>query len=71
MLAGRFQVGFSLPLTVKDITTALDLSTALGLTPEVSQACVRVCEAALGEGNPDQSEIARYLAKVTGVDLTR
>jgi len=74
VLDGRFQVGFSLPLTVKDITTALDLSTSLGLSPEVSQACVRFSQAALaglGEENPDQSEIARYLAKVTGVDLTR
>ncbi|GAA3792772.1 NAD(P)-dependent oxidoreductase [Amycolatopsis tucumanensis] len=74
VLDGRFQVGFSLPLTVKDITTALDLSTSLGLSPEVSRACVRFCQAALaglGEENPDQSEIARYLAKVTGVDLTR
>ncbi|WP_328610622.1 NAD(P)-dependent oxidoreductase [Amycolatopsis sp. NBC_00345] len=73
VLDGRFQVGFSLPLTVKDITTALDLSASLGLAPEVSQACVRFCRAALadlGEGNPDQSEIARYLAKVTGVELT-
>lgn len=74
VLDGRFQVGFSLPLTVKDITTALDLSTSLGLSPEVSQACVRFCQAALAdlgeEKNPDQSEMARYLAKVTGVDLT-
>lgn len=74
VLDGRFQVGFSLPLTVKDITTALDLATSLGLSPEVSRACVRFCQAALaglGEANPDQSEIARYLAKVTGVNLTR
>ncbi|MFD2473631.1 NAD(P)-dependent oxidoreductase, partial [Amycolatopsis silviterrae] len=74
VLDGRFQVGFSLPLTVKDITTALDLSESLGLAPEVSQACVRFCRAALdglGGGNPDQSEIARYLAKATGVDLVR
>ncbi|GAA1985890.1 NAD(P)-dependent oxidoreductase [Amycolatopsis minnesotensis] len=74
VLDGRYGVGFSLPLTVKDITTALDLSTSLGLAPEVAQACVRFCQAALaglGEENPDQSEIARYLAKVTGVDLTR
>jgi 3-hydroxyisobutyrate dehydrogenase len=72
VLDGRFQVGFSLPLTVKDITTALDLATSLGLSPEVSQACVRFCRSALaglGEDNPDQSEIARYLAKLTGVDL--
>jgi 3-hydroxyisobutyrate dehydrogenase len=74
VLDGRFQVGFSLPLTVKDITTALDLSASLGLSPQVSQACVRFCQealAGLGEENPDQSEIARYLAKVTGVELTR
>lgn len=74
VLDGRFQVGFSLPLTVKDITTALDLFTSLDLSPEVSQACVRFCLAALagldGE-NPDQSEIARYMATTTGVDLTR
>ncbi len=74
VLDGRFRVGFSLPLTVKDITTALDLATSLDLSPEVSQACVEVCRAALagldGE-NPDQSEIARHLAQVTGVDLTR
>jgi 3-hydroxyisobutyrate dehydrogenase len=74
VLNGRFQVGFSLPLTVKDISTALDLSKSLGLAPEVSEACVRFCETALaglGGGNPDQSEIARYLAKVTGVELSR
>lgn len=74
VLDGRFQVGFSLPLTVKDITTALDLATSLGLSPEVSRACVRFCQAALadlGEGNPDQSEIARYLGKLTGIELTR
>lgn len=74
VLDGRFRVGFSLPLTVKDITTALDLATSLDLSPEVSQACVEVCRAALAGldgGNPDQSEIARHLARVTGVDLTR
>ncbi|WP_433579658.1 NAD(P)-dependent oxidoreductase [Nocardia brasiliensis] len=72
VLDGRFQVGFSLPLTVKDISTALDLATSLDLSPEVSQACVRFCQAALaglGAGNPDQSEMARYLADLTGVDL--
>ncbi|MGW0087147.1 hypothetical protein [Streptomyces sp. NPDC003393] len=46
----------------------------LDLSPEVSQACVRFCQVALAdlgeEKNPDQSEMARYLAKVTGVDLT-
>ncbi|AFU01118.1 NAD(P)-dependent oxidoreductase [Nocardia brasiliensis] len=74
VLDGRFQVGFSLPLTVKDISTALDLATSLDLSPEVSQACVRFCQAALaglGAGNPDQSEMARYLADLTGVDLAK
>jgi 3-hydroxyisobutyrate dehydrogenase len=72
VLDGRFNVGFSLPLTVKDVTTALELSRSLGLDSEVSEACVRVCRAALDGlgGNPDQSEIARYLARATGVDLT-
>jgi len=73
VLDGRFNVGFSLPLTVKDVTTALELSRSLELESEVSEACVRVCRAALDGlgGNPDQSEIARYLAQVTGVHLTR
>ncbi|MEE4598615.1 NAD(P)-dependent oxidoreductase [Streptomyces sp. DSM 41524] len=72
VLDGRFQVGFSLPLTVKDITTALELSASMGLSLEVSEACVQFCRTALadlGEKNPDQSEMARYLAKVTGVEL--
>lgn len=74
VLDGRFQVGFSLPLTVKDITTALELSSSMGLSPEVSRACVRFCQealAGLGDENPDQSEIARYLAELTGIELTR
>jgi 3-hydroxyisobutyrate dehydrogenase len=74
VLDGRFDVGFSLALTVKDITTALELSESLGLTSEVSKACVRVCEAALESlkaTNPDQSEIARYLASATGVNLSK
>ncbi|MFG2727819.1 NAD(P)-dependent oxidoreductase [Streptomyces canus] len=72
VLDGRFGVGFSLPLTVKDITTALDLSHSLQIDPVVAEACVKVCQAALadlGEANPDQSEIARYLEKTTGVSL--
>ncbi|WP_413798181.1 NAD(P)-dependent oxidoreductase [Streptomyces iranensis] len=74
VLDGRFQVGFSLLLTVKDITTALELSASMGLSLEVSEACVQFCRAALadlGGQNPDQSEMARYLAKATGVNLTR
>jgi 3-hydroxyisobutyrate dehydrogenase len=74
VLDGRFDVGFSLPLTVKDVTTAAELSRSMGLAPEVSAACVRVCQAALetlDAPNPDQSEIAKYLAGTTGVDLTR
>ena len=72
VLDGRYGVGFSLALTVKDITTALELSKSMGVASEVSEACVRVCEAALGdlaESNPDQSEIARYIASLTGVEL--
>ncbi|MEH0420826.1 NAD(P)-dependent oxidoreductase [Streptomyces sp. B21-083] len=74
VLDGRFDVGFSLPLTVKDITTALELSHSLQIDPAVSEACVQVCQAALaslGKPNPDQSEIARHLEKTTGVTLAR
>ncbi|RZD76771.1 NAD(P)-dependent oxidoreductase [Streptomyces albidoflavus] len=74
VLDGRFGVGFSLALTVKDIRTALELSKSLGMSPEVAEACVKVCEAALtdlDDTNPDQTEIARYLAKTTGVDLSQ
>jgi 3-hydroxyisobutyrate dehydrogenase len=73
VLDGRYDVGFALPLSVKDIGTALDLAAALELSTPVSQATVEVCRAALAyldEPNPDQSEIARYLTATSGIDLS-
>lgn len=72
VVEARHDVGFSLGLTVKDITTALDLGIGMGLDGEVSRACVKVCREALdhlGDPGADQSEIARYLADRSGVDL--
>ncbi|MFC4004608.1 NAD(P)-dependent oxidoreductase [Prauserella oleivorans] len=75
VLDGGCNVGFSLPLTVKDITTALNLARSQNLDLPVAEACVQLCTTALEElradglGNPDQSEIARYLGQRTGVSL--
>lgn len=74
VLDGKFDVGFSLALTVKDILTATDLGASLGVSSPVSDATVAVCRAALSfleDQSADQAEIARYLAAETGVDLTR
>ncbi len=74
VLDGRYDVGFALPLSVKDICTALDLAAVLELSTPVSQATVEVCRTALAYlngPNPDQSEIARYLAATSDVDLTQ
>ncbi|WP_448620386.1 NAD(P)-dependent oxidoreductase [Geodermatophilus sp. URMC 65] len=73
VLDGRYDVGFALPLAVKDIGTAVDLASALELSTPVSQATVEVCRAALAylDGpKPDQSEIARYVAATSGVNLS-
>lgn len=72
VLEGRLQVGFSLALTVKDVTTALNLARSLAVPSPVAEACVGVCRealTALGADGTDQSEIARHLAATTGVDL--
>lgn len=74
VLDGKYDVGYALPLSVKDISTALDLAAVLELSTPVSQATVEVCRAALSYlngPNPDQSEVARYLAAVSGIDLTQ
>lgn len=75
VLDGGRNIGFSLPLTVKDITTALDLARSQDLTIPLSETCVAMCTDALnalrenGIENPDQSEIAVHLAQTTGVSL--
>jgi 3-hydroxyisobutyrate dehydrogenase len=75
VLDGGYNVGFSLPLTVKDITTALDLAHSQDISVPLSETCVAMCKDALdalreaGIDNPDQSEIARHLAQTTGISL--
>jgi 3-hydroxyisobutyrate dehydrogenase len=64
VLSGEWNVGFSLALTVKDVSTALDLAVSLDVDAPVSTAAVGVCRKALdqlADTKPDQSEIAKYL----------
>lgn len=73
VLAGNYDVGFSLALCVKDIATAIELGGELGVPSPLSRLTVDVCRDALeflGGGHPDQSEIAKYLAARSGVSLT-
>ena len=64
VLTGDWNVGFSLALTVKDVTTALELAISEGVDTPVSAAAVDICRKALdrlAETKPDQSEIGKYL----------
>lgn len=72
VLDRQWNVGFSLALTVKDITTALQLADAVGVATPVSDSAVEVARAALAsyEGtHADQSQIAQYLEYVNGVSF--
>ena len=69
-----WNVGFSLELTVKDISTALDLAESEGVRVPVSEAAVQVARDALAsmEGAAaDQSQIAQYLETLNAVSLAR
>lgn len=69
-----WNVGFSLELTVKDISTALDLAESEGVRVPVSEAAVQVARDALAsmEGTAaDQSQIAQYLETLNDVSLAR
>lgn len=69
-----WNVGFSLELTVKDISTALDLAGSEGVRVPVSEAAVQVARDALAsmEGAAaDQSQIAQYLETLNDVSLAR
>lgn len=74
VLDAGWHVGFSLPLTVKDIRTAKTLADSLGLTTPVSDAAIATAVAALDflpDEQPDQSQVAQYLAHITGVTLAK
>ena len=71
VLTGAYNVGFSLPLTVKDLGIALALADAQDMPLTVGRAAAalyREALEALGDGQ-DQSDVARYLAALSGVDL--
>ncbi|HZZ53134.1 MAG TPA: NAD(P)-dependent oxidoreductase [Trebonia sp.] len=63
VLTEKFDMGFTMRLTVKDIRLALGIERATGTPSSVSEAVLAAWEAALSElpGNPDHTEIARWL----------
>ena len=68
VFSGDYDVGFSLQLTVKDVSTALDLARAEDIVAPVGMAALDVCRAALALDSAfDQSEIARLIERSTGV----
>ena len=72
VLGRGWNVGFSLDLTVKDVSTALALAETQGLRLPVSEAAVDVARQAQAwfDGTPaDQSQIAEYIENINGVVL--
>ncbi|MET8944163.1 NAD(P)-dependent oxidoreductase [Streptomyces sp. NPDC004542] len=75
ILDGGRNVGFSLPLTVKDISTALGLAHSQNVATPLSETCVELCRTALaalqrdGISNPDQADLAVHFARTTGTSL--
>jgi 3-hydroxyisobutyrate dehydrogenase len=73
VLTEQWNVGFSLALTVKDVTTALELAQIEGVDTPVSAAAVDICRNALDRlaaDRPDQSEVAKYLEHVNAFSYT-
>jgi len=68
VFSGDYNVGFSLQLAVKDVSTALDLARSEGVVAPVGTAALDVCREALALDNAfDQSEIARLIERSAGV----
>ena len=71
VLSGAFNAGFSLDLMVKDVGIALDVAKDLEVNAPFSALCRNIWSAAqadLGAGR-DHTELAKYAAKVAGVNL--
>ncbi|MGO1768619.1 MAG: NAD(P)-dependent oxidoreductase [Microbacterium sp.] len=69
-----WNVGFSLALTEKDITTAMGLAEAGSISAPVAASAIRVVRDALAsfDGLPaDQTQIAQFLESRNGVSLAR
>jgi len=65
VLSGTFDSGFAMALMAKDVRTASDLATELGVNAEGARAAAKLWAnalAVLGNG-ADHSEIYRFLAR--------
>ncbi|XPP27533.1 MAG: NAD(P)-dependent oxidoreductase [Leucobacter sp.] len=74
VISHNFDVGFSLALTVKDITIAQELARSEGIEIPVSEAAIQVTRDALAafvDENPDQTDIGRYIEARTGLDFSQ
>ncbi|MGE2713280.1 NAD(P)-dependent oxidoreductase [Mycolicibacterium litorale] len=70
VLQRRWGVGFSLALTVKDVTTAQNLGRSAQMQTPLSDAAVRIATDALdylAGTSPDQSQIAEYIEAVNKI----
>jgi len=71
VLSGAYNAGFTLDLMVKDIGIALDVAKDLGVNTPFSALCRNIwsdARADLGAGH-DHTELAKFAAKVAGVNL--
>lgn len=71
VLSGTYNAGFTLDLMVKDIGIALDVAEDLGVNTPFSALCRNIwsdAQADLGAGH-DHTELAKFAAKVAGVNL--
>lgn len=72
VLTRDWNVGFSLALTVKDVETALGLARSQSIDTPVAAAAAATAREALAllvDESPDQSQIAEYLERRSGVSL--
>jgi 3-hydroxyisobutyrate dehydrogenase len=71
VLSGAYNAGFTLDLMVKDIGIALDVAEDLGVNTPFSALCRNIwsdAQADLGAGH-DHTELAKFAAKIAGVNL--
>lgn len=72
VLSGSYNAGFSLDLMVKDVGIALDVAKDLDVHAPFAALCRNIwssAQADLGPGH-DHTEVAKFAAKVAGVDLS-
>ena len=71
VLSGSYNAGFTLDLMVKDIGIALDVAQGLGVNAPFAAQCRTIWSAALADlgAGHDHTELAKFAAKVAGVNL--